>query len=118
MKAVSRRATQAPRVTAARRREILRLQNAVRNAVNVSRGRERKLGVDPERLRQAMTLYRIDVGRISCRAQRLPVGSDLLADYKLWQDGELLFRLKLVRWENDVDARWHVKRHPEATWWR
>ena len=77
-----------------------------------------KLGVEPKELKSAMRLRRLPVDRITLRAQRLPAASDLWADYKLWLDGELLFRLKLVPWANGAGARWHVKRHPEATWWR
>jgi hypothetical protein len=108
------RAAETPR----QRRAIAELQNRIRNAINTSSGRDRKLGVDPERLKWAMKSYGIDVGSITIRAQRLPAGSDLWADYKLWRDGELLFRLKLVPWDDRADARWHVKRHPDTSWWR
>jgi hypothetical protein len=97
---------------------IMRLQNAVRNAINVSVGRDPKIGVEPRELKLHLRVRRLPVERITLRAQRLPAGSDLWADYKLWLDGELLFRLKLVTWEDGSGARWHVKRHPDATWWR
>jgi hypothetical protein len=104
--------------TPRRRRTIANLQNGIRNAINTSSGQDRKLGVDPARLKWAMKTYGIDVESITLRPQRLPTGSDLWADYKLWRDGELLFRLKLVPWDDRAGARWHVKRHPDASWWR
>jgi len=104
--------------TASQRGAITRLQNQIRNAVNVSHGRDRKVGVDPDKLKWAMRTYGIDITSLSLRAQRLPSDSTLQADYKLRRKGELLFRLKLVPWEDGPDARWHVKRHPGATWWR
>lgn len=53
-----------------------------------------------------------------------PVGMlepGLAWDYELSQAGEVLFRLTYVLWlpeANLTSGRWHVKRHPEATWWR
>jgi hypothetical protein len=94
------------------------LQNEVRNAINVT-GWGRKLAVAPEHLKSAMRARGIDVGRIRLRAQPLPAATELRSDYKLWYDGELLFRLKDVPWsDRSIDSRWHVKRHPEADWWR
>jgi hypothetical protein len=100
-------------------RAISGLQDSIRNAINVTDHDGRKLGVEPSRLKRAIVCDRIPASRITIRAQRLTAGSDLWADYKLWLDGELLFHLKLVPWgDGYVGARWHVKRHPEATWWR
>src|SRR4051812_37886744 len=84
------------------------LQNEIRNAINISVGRDPKIGVEPDKLKWAMRTRGIDVASISIRAQRLAPGSELLADYRVWLNGELLFRLKLVPWEHSPDARWHV----------
>lgn len=104
--------------TAAQRRAIVRLQNGIRNAINVTDSYGRKCGVEPKDLKWAIQSHGLDTAGLTVRPQRVPAGSELEADYKLWQHGELLFRLKLVPWPSRVDARWHVKRHPEATWWR
>jgi hypothetical protein len=108
--------------TARERGRIVALQDEIRNAINVSRkAPHSKSGVQPKDLKRTMRQQRIDVSRITVRAQHLPSTrpDDLEADYKLWLDGELLFRIKLVTWEGDFqDARWHVKRHPDATWYR
>lgn len=91
--------TAAKPLTKAHRRSIVSLQNEVRNAINVSSGREPKLGVQPSELKDAMQRRGVDVAGITVRNQRLPAASDLIADYRLYRGDELLFRLKLVPWE-------------------
>lgn len=108
-------------LAAVERKNVVHLQNEIRNAINVSVGRASKLGIEPsaKKLKEAMQTRRIDVSRITLRSTRQPPYSDLIADYRLYRDGELLFRLKLVPWDHPgAWARWHVKRHPDATWWR
>lgn len=105
-------------LTESQRRKIVTLQNKVRNAINVSVSPGRKTGVKPADLKAYMRSAGLPVHQMTLRAQRLPTGSEFRADYKLWLDGELLFRLKLVPWPDGHGARWHVKRHPEALWWR
>lgn len=105
--------------TRAEVRRIELLQNVVRNAINATNDAGRKIGVDQPDLKGALRAHGVDVSRLTIRAQRLNRASKLRADVNVWQDGELLFRLKLVPWDDSgFGARWHVKRHPDATWWR
>ena len=99
------------------------LQNEVRRAINyfpLGENQKRE-GVDPGDLKRSIVSY---VGaphgaRISLRRRRGT--SDDQAEYDLRYDGELLFRVVWVPWPAEYsgrDGRWHVRRHPEATWWR
>jgi hypothetical protein len=98
--------------------ELVRLQNGIRNSINMSGGRDAKSGVEPKFLKQALNGRSLPLERLTLRAQRLPVGSTLEAEYKVWLDGELLYRLILVPWESGLGARWFVRRHPEGSRWR
>jgi hypothetical protein len=97
--------------------ELVRLQNGIRNS-NTSGGRDAKSGVEPKFLKQALNGRSLPLERPTLRAQRLPVGSTLQAEYKVWLDGELLYRLILVPLESGLGARWFVRRHPDGSRWR
>jgi len=107
-------------LSGAQRKAIRDLQNEVRNAINFSDGGVRKLGVKPTNIKPSIRQRGINVSGITIRQERMPtsVPPEWEAPYKFSRDGELLVRLRLVRWESRFDARWHVKRHPDATWWR
>jgi hypothetical protein len=100
---------------------IKRLQNQVRGAINYfGIDNTRRQGVDPSELRR---LIREVVGaphgkHITLRKQTPPGEHN---EYALLYNGELLFRLVYVPWPEDyfgVYGRWHVRRHPDASWWR
>jgi len=99
------------------------LQNDVRRAINYFPlgERQKREGVDPSYLKRSIVsvVGPAHGGRISLRRKRGT--SDDEVEYELRYDGELLFRVVWVQWPSEYsgrDGRWHVRRHPEAIWWR
>lgn len=109
----------ADRQAGLRRGTIEALQNDVRRAINVSgTPREGAGEADLKRL-ILLTVDRRHRPNISLR--RRGRGTTAPAEYALRYQGELLFRLVFVEWGETYPhafGRWHVRRHPEATWWR
>jgi hypothetical protein len=109
--------------TTARTEFFERLQNEVRLAINFFPAGEnqKREGVDPSALRRHIisAVGPEHRGRIRLRKKASAAGGEL--EYALSYDGELLFRLVWVPWPQEFyghDGRWHVRRHPAATWWR
>lgn len=99
-----------------------RLQNDVRRAVNFLPAGEKNMreGVEPRDLKPHIeaVVRAPHADRIALRKLRAPEDKP---EYALTYDGELLFRLVYMLWPANAyghEGRWHVRRHPDATWWR
>lgn len=115
------------RATLPSTREIKLLQGRVRAAINYfpPGERDRREGVAPEDLRKFIrwTVEPQHDKHITLR--RVTGTRNDEPEYALRYAGQLLFRLLYVPWttswkgEEFADGgRWHVRRHPQATWWR
>jgi hypothetical protein len=72
----------------------------------------------------AQALHRLGGGPVHAQAinlRRKRSASDGVPELALSYERELLFRIVWVPWPSEHyghDGRWHVRRHPEATWWQ
>ncbi len=103
------------------RRQIEALQNDVRRAINYRQpGGDLNEGVDPTDLKRFIG-YVVGNDQLAHISLRKAPASESGLVHWLSYDGELLFRLVWVPWPDDFAGafgRWHVRRHPDASWWR
>jgi hypothetical protein len=121
-RAVSKPSPTVKRPTRARVQLYRRLQNDVRRAINFFPTGEkyRRVGVDPSRLKYSILLVvkPPHARHLRVRKRRRGAVTWLDPEYEVLYGKELLFRLVWVEWPGAFDGRWHVRQHPDATWWR